>query len=57
MIQSMGEAVRSLEKDCRHNFFYYMIPIIGTQIMDNNIWVVSRPWGDRMSLCFKLSEK
>ena len=33
----MGEAECSREKDCRHNFFYYMIPIIGTQIMENNI--------------------
>ena len=40
----MGEAVRSQQKDYRHNFFcYYMIPIIGTQIMENSNKVVSRP--------------
>ena len=40
----MREAVRSQQKDCRHNcFLYYMIPIIGTQIMENSNKVVSRP--------------
>ena len=40
----MGEAVRSQQKDCRHHFFfYYMIPITGTQIMENSNKVVSRP--------------
>ena len=33
----MGEAVHSKEKDCCQNFFYYLIPIFGTQIMENNI--------------------
>ena len=39
----MGEAVRSQEKDCHHRFFYYLIPISGTQIMENSNKVVSRP--------------
>ena len=39
----MGEAVRSQQKDYRHNFFCIMIPIIGTQIMENSNKVASRP--------------
>ena len=41
----MGEAVCSQQKDCRHHFFFIiiMIPIIGTQIMENSNKVVSRP--------------
>ena len=40
----MGEAVCSQQKDCHHNFFFhYMIPIIGTQIMENSNKVVSKP--------------
>ena len=39
----MGEAVRSQRKIVATIFFYYVIPIIGTQIMENSNKVVSRP--------------